>query len=288
MINKLKIVDIRSAKHSIGDRGYFLINEGVELNISLINYAFEFLTFFNYSKMWAPCFLNKKLMKKCVQLKDFEEQLYKIKEKFMNKYLIATSEQSICAKIENTKHHISELPKKITCYSECFRKEVGSHGKDTRGIFRVHQFEKIEQFILSQSEQYNSSNNFINLMEITEKFYKLFSLAYQIVLLSSNDINQTSFLKFDIETWFPGSKTFRELVSCSNCKNFQSSGLSFKTVCKKKCFSLINTFNSTLIATERFICNILEEYQISSGFKIPKNLEQFVGGSRTIPYKCFF
>nr|BAS01489.1 seryl-tRNA synthetase [Lotharella vacuolata] len=288
IIKKLKIVDLKSGRAPIGDRSYFLIKEGVELNLSLINYGFNFLSFFNYLKIWSPCFVKKSLMKKCVQLNDFREQLYKIKENYTDKFLIATSEQSLCAKIQNTNHNLSHLPKKLVCYSECFRKEVGSHGKDTKGIFRVHQFEKIEQFIISEFKGFDSMINFLNLLEITEKFYKVFQLPYQIILLSTSDINFVSFLKFDIEVWFPGSKTFRELVSCSNCKNFQSLKLNIDSVFKKKNITPVNTFNSTLIATERFICNILENYQLPLGFKIPKNLTQGLRGLELINYKIFF
>ncbi|AIB09777.1 seryl-tRNA synthetase (serin-tRNA ligase) (nucleomorph) [Lotharella oceanica] len=288
MIKKLKIVDLHTSKQSIGDRGYFLIREGVDLNLSLIMYGFKFLTFFNYFKVWSPCFVKKSLLKKCVQLSDFEEQLYKIKEKITDKFLIATSEQSLCAKMENTIHNLSHLPRKLVCYSECFRKEVGSHGKDTKGIFRVHQFEKIEQFIVSQPNKYNSTNNFLNLLEITEKFYKLFQIPYQIILLTTSDINFVSYIKFDIEAWFSGSKTFRELVSCSNCKNYQSINLNIETSFKKKKFKPTDTFNSTLIATERFICNMLENYQTPFGLKIPKNLKQFLKNLDLINYKIFF
>ena len=90
-------------------------------------------------------------------------------------------------------------------------------------MYRVHQFEKIEQFIISQSNGYDATINYLNLLEITEKFYKIFQIPYQIILLSTNDINLVSYIKFDLEAWFPGSKTFRELVSCSNCKNSQVS-----------------------------------------------------------------
>mmetsp|Transcript_20976 Transcript_20976/g.29338 ORF Transcript_20976/g.29338 Transcript_20976/m.29338 type:complete len:153 (-) Transcript_20976:3650-4108(-) len=137
-MRKLDLVDLKSGFTAAGNRGYFLKNYAVDLNIALIKFGVVFLDKFCYKKFWAPLFLKQEIMKKCAQLEDYEDQLYKLVRSNKEYFLIATAEQAICAKLLKNSFYIPNLPEKYSCFSTCFRKEAGSHGKDTNGIFRFN------------------------------------------------------------------------------------------------------------------------------------------------------
>ena len=170
------------------------------------------------------------------------------------------------------------LPLRYCALSTCFRKEAGSQGKDTLGIFRVHQFEKIEQFIYSTPE--DSKNQHEKLMQVTESIYQKLNLPYQVIAIVSSALNDNAAIKYDLEAWFPGSNTFRELVSCTNCKDYQAR----KTKTRfgragSGDAQILHTLNSTAIATERTMCCILENYQQADGsIKVPDVLVPYMNG----------
>jgi seryl-tRNA synthetase len=171
-------------------------------------------------------------------------------------------------------------------YSTCYRKEAGSHGKDAWGIFRVHQFEKIEQFILTKPEE--SWEMFNQMIETSEQFYQSLGLPYQIVSIVSGALNNAAAKKFDLEAWFPFQQEYKELVSCSNCTDYQSRALGIrygpkKTTDAKK--SYVHALNATLCATERTLCCILENYQTEDGFVVPEPLRKYIPGApEFLPY----
>lgn len=171
------------------------------------------------------------------------------------------------------------MPTKFGGFSTCFRKEAGAHGKDNWGIFRIHQFEKIEQFVICEPEE--SWNEFHHMVNTAEEFYQSLNLPYRVVSIVSGALNDAAAMKYDLEAWFPGYETYRELVSCSNCLDFQSRGLDVKTQAKKddkgKQQQFVHMLNATLCATERTLCCILENYQTPEGLKVPEVLVPFVG-----------
>ena len=200
-------------------------------------------------------------------------------------YLIATAEQTLAALHRDEIINPEDLPLRYCALSTCFRKEAGSHGKDTLGIFRVHQFEKIEQFIYSTPE--DSRNQHDHLMEVTERIYQKLGLPYQIIAIVSSALNDNAAIKYDLEAWFPGSGAFRELVSCTNCKDYQAR----KTKTRfgragSGDAQTLHTLNSTAIATERTMCCILENYQQADGsVKIPEVLVPYMNGKTVIEAK---
>mmetsp|Transcript_11564 Transcript_11564/g.16009 ORF Transcript_11564/g.16009 Transcript_11564/m.16009 type:complete len:169 (+) Transcript_11564:1584-2090(+) len=153
---------------------------------------------------------------------------------------------------------------------------------------RVHQFEKIEQFVISYSRYTLKSKEFQLLLERSEKFYQQIKLPYQIVKMNSSELNSFSFLKFDIEAWFPGSKTYREVVSCTNCLNMQSNSLKSKIKTQNIFDCDMCTFNSTLAATERLMCAIVENYQVKEGVKIPLRLRKYCNDRKLLRFNTFF
>ncbi|RUP24774.1 hypothetical protein BC936DRAFT_138893, partial [Jimgerdemannia flammicorona] len=204
-----------------------------------------------------------------------------------DKYLIATSEQPISA------YHADEwfeqpekqLPVKYAGYSTCFRKEAGAHGKDTWGIFRVHQFEKIEQFVITEPEK--SWDMFNDMITVSEEFFQSLGLSYRVVAIVSGALNNAAAKKYDLEAWFPFQGEFKELVSCSNCTDFQSRRLEIRCGVKKmgdREKKYVHCLNSTLCATERALCAVLENWQTEDGVKVPPPLVPFMGGKEFIPF----
>ena len=167
--------------------------------------------------------MNKDLMGGVAQLSEFDEALYKVTGGDQEKYLIATSEQPICAYHKGEWLQESELPLRYAGVSTCFRKEAGSHGRDTWGIFRVHQFEKVEQFCLTTGDLEKSNEMHEEMREIAEEYIQSMGFPYHVVNIVSGELNNAAIKKYDIECWFPYQKKYRELVSCSNCTDYQSS-----------------------------------------------------------------
>lgn len=271
-----------------GHRGYFLRDVGVFLNQALINYGLNFLYERGYTPLQAPVMLNKEVMAKTAQLSQFDEELYKVIDGSDEKYLIATSEQPISAyhSGEWFEQPAEQLPKRYAGYSSCFRREAGSHGKDAWGIFRVHAFEKIEQFCITEPEK--SWQEFDRMIGSAEDFYKSLELPYQLVAIVSGELNNAAAKKYDLEAWFPFQGEYKELVSCSNCTDYQSRNLEIRCGIKKvneREKKYVHCLNSTLCATERALCCILENYQTEDGLRVPKVLRKYLPGEpEFIPY----
>lgn len=295
MMKLLGIVDTEKGSTIAGHRGYFLKDYGVLLNQALINYGLFFLKKKGYVLLQPPFYMFKDVISKTVQLSDYDENLYKliatgaVGTKNNNdiitddKYLIATSEQPISAYHQNEIIPENDLPIKYCGISTCFRKEAGASGKDVQGIFRVHQFEKVEQFCITKPE--NSWDMFEQMIKISEEFYQSLGLHYQIVSIVSGALNNAAAKKYDLEAWFPETNRFRELVSCSNCTNYQSVSMNIKfkrNVTNNK--EYVHCLNSTLCATERTLCCLAETYQTENGMIIPEVLQPFIG-TDFIPYK---
>ena len=275
-----------------GHRAYFLKNSGVLLNQALINFGIAFLRGKGYEVLQPPFFMNRDVMSGIAQLADFDEQLYKVSGKTDaegedDKYLIATSEQPICAYHKGEWMDLKDLPKRYCGYSTCFRKEAGSGGKDVKGIFRVHQFEKIEQFCVTGDDLAVSSAEQTKMKDISEEFYQALGIPYRVVCLVSGELNDAAIKKYDLEGWFPGQGQYRELVSCSNCTDFQSRAMETRcgaTTQGQEVKSYVHMLNSTLCATGRGICAVLENYQTEDGVVVPPCLRSYMGGIEFMPF----
>ena len=263
----------RAAKIS-GARTYYLKGDLVLLNLALIDFAIKKLIKKKFLPMWTPFFMNKKYMRGAAELSDFEETLYKLEGE--DSYLIATSEQTLASLHSEEVLDEKELPLKYCGISTCFRKEAGSHGKDTKGIFRVHQFEKVEQFVFCKPDQ--SWKIFEELIKNMEEIYQELKIPYRIVNIASGELNDNASKKYDLEAWFPAQGKYRELGSCSNCTDFQARKLNIKFGKYGGKKEFVHTLNSTAIATERTISCILENYQQKDGsIIVPSVLRKFVG-----------
>jgi len=295
-------VDMTRGSKVSGNRCYFLTGIGVRLNLALVQYGLDFLTREElgdgkYTEISTPFFMNQEAMAKTAQLEQFDEELYavlemsrgsasgddapKLKDK---KYLIATSEQPLSAYHMDEWIQEQDLPIRYAGQSTCFRKEAGS-AKDVRGIFRVHQFDKIEQFCITTPEK--SWEEHERMLLQSELFYQSLDLPYQVIAIVSGALNKAASKKLDLEAWFPAQKAYRELVSCSNCTDYQSRSLGIRCGAKtaeQKQKRYVHMLNSTLVATTRTICCLLEVHQTPEGVNVPKVLQPYLRGLTFIPF----
>uniref|UniRef100_V5G2R2 serine--tRNA ligase n=1 Tax=Anoplophora glabripennis TaxID=217634 RepID=V5G2R2_ANOGL len=271
-----------------GGRGYYLTGPAVFLEHALIQLSLRILHKKGYKPLYTPFFMRKEIMQEVAQLSQFDEELYKVigkgsekadEKDVEEKYLIATSEQPIAAFHRDEWIPESSLPIRYAGLSTCFRQEVGSHGRDTRGIFRVHQFEKVEQFCLTSPFDNKSWEMMDEMISNAEEFCQLLEIPYRIVNIVSGALNNAAAKKFDLEAWFSGSGAFRELVSCSNCLEYQARRLLVRYGQTKKmnaATDYVHMLNATMCATTRVICAILETHQTETGIKVPAVLKQYM------------
>ena len=276
---KLDIIDLEKAADVSGSRFYYLKGDLVKLNYALMVFAIDFMEKKDFTPIQPPYMLRKKPLEGAVYLSDFEDTIYKVDDDL---YLIATSEHPLAALHSNEILEGKNLPLKYVGISPCFRKEAGTHGRDTKGIFRTHQFNKIEQFVFSKPEEsWNIHNSLLNNAE--ELLQKL-CIPYKVVNVCIGDLGMVAAKKFDIEVWLPGQKKYRELVSCSNCTDYQSRRLKirFRDKSNEKT-QLVHTLNSTALATERTLIAIIENYQQKDGsINIPDILQQYMNDKKSI------
>jgi seryl-tRNA synthetase len=324
LVQLLGIVNLDAGTTVAGGRGYYLTNEGPLLNQALITHAMGFAHQRGFAPVHTPFFMRQEIMAECAQLSQFDDELYKVTGEGEDKYLIATSEQTLCALHRKGWFERSDLPRKYVGYSTCFRKEAGSHGRDTLGIFRVHQFEKVEQFVIASPEGDSSWQVFEEMLSNAEGFYQGLGLPYRVVNIVSGELNNAAAKKYDLEAWFPASATHRELVSCSNCTDYQSRRLEVRVrpgggaaggadAAAKAATAAASTaseagstatagaaaaasasgesrfahmLNATLTATERTLCCVLETYQTPHGVRVPEALRRYMPGEMDfIPFR---
>ncbi len=271
----LNLLELERAAKTAGARFYYLMGDLVKLNQSLIQFGLDFLSEKEYTMSQPPYMINRKAMEGAVILDDFEDVIYKIEDQDL--YLIGTSEHAMVSMFADEILDGNSLPARYAAISPCFRKEAGAHGKDQKGIFRVHQFEKIEQFVFSKPE--DSWNEHENMIAITEEFFQKLEIPHKVVLLSSGDMGKISAKTYDLEVWMAGQNAYREVVSCSNCLDYQSRRLKIRFRDKtNEDTKYIHTLNSTLIATERTMVAIMENFQTKDGHvNIPNVLQKYMG-----------
>lgn len=280
----LGIMDIERAGKVSGARFFYLKGDGVLLDLALINFALEEMIKKGYTPIEPPFLMRRKPYEGVVALSDFESDLYKIENEDL--YLIATSEHPIAAMFMNEVLKAEDLPLKLVGVSANFRKEAGAHGKDTRGIFRTHQFNKVEQFIFCKPE--NSWKIHEELIKNAEELVQKLGLPYRVVNCCTGDIGTVAAKKYDIEVWMPAQNAYREIISCSNCTDYQARRLNIRYREKEgeAPKGVVHTLNSTALATGRTIVAILENYQQETGAVIvPEVLRKYMSGIERIEPK---
>ncbi|KAG6907529.1 hypothetical protein DXG01_008565 [Tephrocybe rancida] len=313
---RLDAMDLDRGAKIAGHRGYFLTNDGIDLNHALIAYGLDYLRSKGYKKIQPPFFMNKDQMAKTAQLDQFDEELYKACALqyiyFHTSIHPAAAGNRFRRRKPISAFHSDEwfespetqLPIKYAGYSTCFRKEAGSAGRDMWGIFRVHQFEKIEQFVITDPK--SSWEMFNTMIGNSEGFYQSLGLRYRVVGIVSGALNLAAAQKYDLEAWFPFQKAHKELVSVSNCTDYQSRRLEVRCGLKAKDQTrkvYVHMLNGTLCATERAMCCLVENYQTpevycvftpeydvltvlfaSQGLVIPEVLRPYMQGREFLPF----
>jgi seryl-tRNA synthetase len=252
--------------------------------MALMSFALEEMVKKGYKPVEPPFLMRREPYEGVVALSDFEDVLYKVEDEDL--YLIATSEHPVAAMFMNEVLRAEDLPLKIVGISTNFRKEAGAHGKDTRGIFRTHQFNKVEQFIFCKPE--DSWKIHEELIRNAEELVQKLGLPYRVVNVCTGDIGTVAAKKYDVEAWMPAQNSYREIISCSNCTDYQTRRLNTKYREKEgeAPRGFVHTLNSTALATGRTIVAILENYQQEDGsVVIPKVLRRYMGGIEKIELK---
>jgi len=275
---KLDILDEKRATKISGSRFVFIKNEGVLLEFALIQYVLNLVMKKGFTPLIPPTLVNEKAMYGTGFFPAEESQYYKIDQEDL--YLVGTSEVPLCAYHSEEFLDIERLPLKYIAFSTCFRKEAGTYGKDLGGMFRVHQFDKMEMFIFAHPD--GSWEEYEGLRDILEELMKGLGLHYRIMNMCTGDIGTPNAKKYDLEAWLPGQKKYRELASCSHDTDFQTRRLNIKYRDGKN-KGLVHTMNSTACAVGRTLIAIYENYQDTGGnIIIPEVLVPYMGGRKII------
>jgi seryl-tRNA synthetase len=269
---KLKLIDLERGAKVSGSRFYYLVGDGALLELALVNFAIDIAQNHGFTPVIPPALVKPAAMEGTGFLGQAAENVYRIEQDDM--YLVGTSEVPLAAMHMDEILNHKELPIKYAGYSPCYRREAGSHGKDTRGIFRVHWFDKVEMFIFSNIEDTDKIHT--ELLEIEKEILTKLELPFRVIDVATGDLGSSAARKFDCEAWIPSSNEYRELTSTSNCTEFQSRRLKIRTRAGDKT-NYVATLNGTLLAVTRTIVALLENHQQKDGsINIPKALRPYL------------
>jgi len=279
LARKLNQADFERATRISGAGFFFLKNDLAELDLALQQLAIRMLQKKGFTLTLPPLLLKKKPYESVTDLETFNDVLYKVEGEDL--YLIATSEHSLAAMYQGEIFNETDLPIRLCGVSPCFRKEVGKHSIDERGFFRVHQFNKVEQFIFCTPSQ--SLEILEELLKNAEEILKALKLHYAVTNVSTGDIGSVASKKYDINAWSPREKKYIEVMSISNCTSYQSIGLGIKFRKKGGEKEFVHTLNGTMVATSRLMRILIEVYQTKKDtIQIPKILQPLMNGKKEI------
>ncbi len=271
-------VDLARGAKITGSRFYFLQGDLARLEMALQSYSANFLMDRGYTLVQPPLMMNREAYEGVTDLGDFETVMYGIEpDKY---YLIATSEHPLTAMRMDEIIEPSELPIKLVGVSSCFRREVGAHGLSDRGIWRVHQFTKIEQIVICNPD--DSWGHHEELLTNAVELWDSLGLHYRVVNICTGDMGTVASKKYDLEAWLPGANSYKEVVSCSNCTDYQANRLRMRYRTSEG-NSAVHTLNSTAVATSRALVAIMEQYQNEDGtVRVPDVLVPHMGGQEVL------
>ena len=271
-------VDLPRAAKIAGSRFYFLKGDLARLELALQQYAIDFLTSREYTLVQPPVMMNRKAYEGVTDLGDFETVMYNVQPEGF--YTIATSEHPLTAMFMDEVIEPSMLPLRMVGVSPCFRREVGAHGQSDKGIWRVHQFTKVEQIIISKPD--DSWGLHEELLTNCIELWNSLDLHYEIVNICTGDMGTVAAKKYDLEAWLPGVEAYKEVVSCSNCTDYQANRLRmrYRTADGNEA---VHTLNSTAVATSRALVAIIEQNQMEDGLvQIPSVLQPYMQGQKIL------
>ena len=280
LIEMNKWVDLKRAANISGSRFFFLKGDLARLEMALQNYTVDFLRQRGFTFVQPPVMMNRKAYEGVTDLGDFETVMYGVEPD--NYYMIATSEHPLTAMYMEETIPEDQLPLKIVGVSPCFRREVGSHGQSDLGIWRVHQFTKIEQIVITRPEE--SWQMHEELLQNCIDLWNDLQIHYEVVNICTGDMGTVAARKYDLEAWIPGAGQYKEIVSCSNCTDYQANRLQIKYGQPGHANQpIVHTLNSTAVATSRALVAIMEQNQLADGrVTIPLPLVDYMGGQQIL------
>ncbi|MBS3079889.1 serine--tRNA ligase [Candidatus Pacearchaeota archaeon] len=273
LLEELKLADFEKSAEVSGKGFYYIKKELALLNQALIRFAIDYMKKKKYEYIETPLMLNEISIFASMNKEAIEESVYSINNEDLN--LIGTSEQSLLAMHSNDVLKEDELPKKYFSYSMCFRKEIGAHGINEKGLWRTHQFNKIEQFVFCKPE--DSEKLYKELLNTSEEILKALQLPYRVIEICSGDLGDWKYRSHDFEVFRPTIKEYGEVGSLSNCTDYQARKVNIKVIDKHGNRKIVHTLNNTVLATSRIMVAIIENLQTRNGIKIPKVLWKYTG-----------
>ncbi|MFZ1721003.1 MAG: serine--tRNA ligase, partial [Microgenomates group bacterium] len=274
IMENLNLIDVSRAVRIGGFRSYFLKNEAVMLEQALLNFALQKLIQYGFTPMTAPILINDEAMWGTGYFPWGKEDHYRTQD---NQSLAGTSEVALTAFHMGETLTEADLPIKLAGISPCFRREVGSYGKDTKGVIRVHQFMKVEQVVYTVADETETQAWHEKMLGFAEEMLQELELPYQVLLMCTGDMGAGQRKKYDVETWFPSQKAYRETHSASYFNDFQSRRLGIKYKAKDGTLKHVYTLNNTMAASPRLLAAVIENYQAKDGsVTVPEVLQPFL------------
>lgn len=278
IVEKLDIIDVKRAAKVSGSRFGYIKGGAALLEFALVNLAVDVLTKEGFIFVIPPVMLNRKAMEGMGYLDRGADEVYHLEKDDL--YLVGTSEQSIGAMHMDEVFQENDLPKRYLGFSTCFRREAGAYGKDTKGILRVHQFDKMEMFSFCQPGKSEEEHQLF--LSLEEELMEALKLPYRVINICTGDLGDPAAKKWDIETWMPGQNEYRETHSTSNCTDFQARRLNIRYKGKDG-MKFVHTLNGTAFAIGRMLISIIENYQQKDGsIRVPEVLQKYMNGINKI------
>jgi seryl-tRNA synthetase len=277
----LKLADFEGPSKYAGSRAYALTGDGALLELAVLRFAFDHILSKGFTPISPPLMVKEEAMIGTGYFPIGEENAYRLEKD--NLFLVGTSEVGLVSLYRDRLFTENELPLRCVGMSTCFRREAGAAGKDTKGLYRKHQFQKVEQVVLTHADELISENEHNFLLQNSEEIMQQLGLPYRLVLVCSGDLGQGQVLKHDIEAWMPSRNNYGETHSCSSFHEFQSRRSNIRYRGKDGTKHFVHTLNNTAIASPRILITILENYQNADGtVTIPDVLRPYMGGRATI------
>jgi seryl-tRNA synthetase len=281
LAKNLHIIDFDRGVKVAGFRGYFLTGDGALLHLGIMNYAFKKMVKKGFTPIFPPIVVNRRAFVNSGHFPWSEEDVYKTSgdtDGKDEKFLAGTAEVPLLSYHQDEVLREAQLPIKLAGYSQCYRREVGSHGKDLKGIYRIHEFTKVEQVVLCKNDWQVSKDWLEELRQISEEMLQELKLPYRVMLMCTGDMGEPQVKKYDIETWMPSRNGYGETMSDSMMGEFQARRANIKYQAKDGTIKFVHTLNNTAIASPRILIAILENYQREDGsIEIPKILREYMG-----------
>jgi len=280
----LDIIDTERGVKIGGSRSYILKGDGARLEQSLLKYAQDFISRKGYTLMYVPVIVDRFALEGTGFFPGAEDQIYYLEKD--DKYLVGTSEVALGAYHANEVLDLKKIPCRLAGISTCFRREAGTYGKDTSGVYRVHQFNKVEQFIICENDAEKSQSMFDELAKNVEEFLTSLKLPYRILNICTGDMGRGKYQMYDFECWMPSRNNYGETHSCSNLHDFQARRLNLRYKDAEGKVNYCHTLNNTLVATPRILIPLLELNQNSDGsINIPEVLRPYMDNQEKIVKK---